>query len=252
MTFVQLYSTFLDIELASSDTTQLFTTVRRKLAVNEAAKAFARMTDCLKRYGSVPIIDETGEYDLEVAFTDFIRVLEDPSVKIIGASDTRYIQGDDLPRRDPAQLDWENPNWRAADAGTPMAWYLRPDGGATFLGLTPAPDVGSGEMWTILVPYSALPADMSADIDLPFTVSSNSPIRIAPYHQALVHYAAASLEPLRKNYAGAQRQMSLYNDYIAKYYEDERTSGPDQITMMRGYFDESKRQTRAVDWRRFP
>lgn len=252
MTFVQLYSTFLDIELASSDTTQLFTTARRKAAINEGQKAFARDTDCLKRYGTISVVDGTGEYDVEAALTDFIRLFEDPSIKIVDSSDTRYIQGNDLPRKTTAQLDWEHPGWRAADAGTPMAWYERLDGGSTYIGLTPAPDVGSGETWTILVPYVALPADLSADADVPFTVSSDAPVRLSAYHKALVHYAAAELEPLRKNYAGVQRQMTLYNSYIARYLEDERAAGPDQITLMRGYYDESRRQTRAVDWRRYP
>lgn len=252
MTFQQLYSTMLDVELASSQTT-LFTTVLRKKAVNDGVGAFVRMTDCFRRVGSISIVDGTATYDLEAAFTDFIRLYEDPSIKIVKAATTdRYIQGDDFLRKDTQQLDFEEPGWRSVSAGTPSNWYLENDGGVANLGLFPPPDVGTGETWTIRAPYVALPADMVGTSDEPFTLSANVAIRLRPYHQGLVHYAAAMLEPLRKNYAGAQRQMSLFNGYVAMYLQDERSDGPDQITMIRDYYGDSARTPVAVDPRRWP
>lgn len=251
MTFLQLWDDNLDIELASSDTTQLFTTTRRKAAVNAAVLAFVRLTDCVKKYSSITVVDGTGEYDLEAEFTDFLRLQGDPSVKIVSGSTTTYIQGEDLPFKEVDQLDIEDPGWRATDASTPKAWYLRYDGGATYLGLYPPPDISGSDTWTILVPYTPVPTDMSGSTDEPFTFSSNIPIRLRPYHQGLVHYAAAQLEPLRKNYSGAQRQMTLFNGFVAAYLEDERRNGGDQITMARDYYGES-RSSRPMDPRRWP
>lgn len=251
MTFLQLWDDALDIELATDDTTQLFTTARRKKAINDAVEAFVRMTDCFRRIGSIPIVDETGTYDLEATLTDFIRLYGEPSVKIVDGSTTRWIQGKDLPRRDVEELDVEEPGWRAADAGTPASWYLEQDGGQTLLGLHPAPDF-DGDTATIRVPYVAKPADMTQVADEPFTLSANVLIQLRPYHQGLVHYAAAMLEPLRKNYSGAQRQMVLFNGYVAMYLEDERSNGPDQIGLARNYFGESIRTALPVDPRRWP
>lgn len=256
MTFLQLWDDALDIELASADTSQLFTTARRKKAVNDAVGAFVRMTDCVTRIGSIAIVDETATYDLETTLTDYIRLYGSPSIKIVEADvDDRYIQGDDdFPRRDVEQLDADEPGWRATDAGTPSRWLLEDDAGASNIILNPPPDVGSGETWTIRVPYVALPPDMTADGHLPFSVpvGTTTKIRLQPYHQGLAHYAAALLEPLRKNYAGAQRQMTLFNGYVAMYLQDERVNGPDQITVVRDYFSESIRTTLPVDPRRWP
>jgi hypothetical protein len=46
MTFLQLYGDYLDIELGSADRTALFTTARRKDAVNRAQLEFAKQTEC--------------------------------------------------------------------------------------------------------------------------------------------------------------------------------------------------------------
>lgn len=252
MTFLQLYGEKLSIELASSDTTILFTTARRKAAVNEAQDAFARMTGCTKRYGSIAVVDGTAEYDLET-ITDYIRLAGAPSIKIVGTSDTRYIQGpDDFPRRDVEELDRTDPSWRAASDGTPSAWYIKEDGGATYFGLNPAPDVTVGDTWTIIVPYVADPADMSLDAAVPFTFSSNSLLRLVPYHQALAHYAAGLLEPLRKNYTGVTRQMQIYSGYVAQYLQQQREDGRDQLIDIRDYFGESHRGSRPRDARSWP
>lgn len=252
MTFVQLYSTRLNIELGSDQTT-LFTTVLRKQAINDAMDAWVRVTGCTKRYGSISISDGVGEYDLEASFTDYIRLAGDPSIKIVNGSDTRWIQGlDAFPKRDPEELDRLEPNWRAAPAGTPAFWYIREDGGSTYLGGSPAPDITAPEVWTWSVPYVASPTALSADADVPFTISSGVIARLTTYHQALAHYGAAVLEPLRKNYAGAQRQMGLFAGFVAQYETRKVKDGSDQVTFARNYYEDATSAPRAVDQRRYP
>lgn len=250
MTFLELYGAALDTELASSDRTQLFTTARRKKAVNDAVKNFVRQTGCTKIYGSISIVDNTGEYDLFAAFSDYRRIAEPPSVKIVSGSNTRYIQGpNDFPRRSPAELDRLDPGWKSASKGTPTSWYLKDDSGKQLLGMTPPPEVGA-DTWTFVVPYVADPTDMSADADLPFTIGGLVLPHLRHYHQALAHYAAALLEPLRKNYSGVQRQTQMYTGYVAQFFQQGSEDGQDQITMMRDYFGEGVRAVRAVDPRR--
>lgn len=250
MTFSDLYSTRLNIELGSEDVV-LFTTVLRKQAVNDAQAAFVRLTGCTKRYANISISDGTQEYDLE-AVTDYIRQLGSPSIKIAesGVTDT-YIQGHEaFPRRDPEWLDQTEPGWRSASAGTPHCWYIREDGGSTYIGLHAKPDVGSGETWTLITPYLADPAAMTATTDVPFTFSSSPILRLYPYHQALVHYAAAVLEPLRKNYSGYDRQMKLFSGYVANYVAQHTEDALTQITLRRDYYGES--MAPVQDPRRWP
>jgi hypothetical protein len=65
MTFAQLYGESLNRELGSDDTTQLFTTVRRKAAINEAQREFARVTECYTREATIPLVIGQMEYDLD-------------------------------------------------------------------------------------------------------------------------------------------------------------------------------------------
>lgn len=248
MTFLELYTTRLDLELGSDQTT-LFTTVRRKQAGNDAQDVFVRVTGCTKRYANITMRDSVGEYDLESRLSDYIRLKGAPSIKIVNGTNTRWIQGNDaFPKKDPEEQDRLSPGWRAASDGTPAFWYLREDGGSTFLGVSPEPDFATGDIWTLVVPYVADPVDMSATTDVPFTIGTNVISRLIPYHQALVHYAAGLLEPLRKNYAGAQRQMGLFAGYIAQYETQLMKDGSDQITFVRNYYGESV--NRGVDPRR--
>ena len=253
MTFLELYDDQLDIELGTTDQTQLFTTARRKAAANAAMQAFVRQTGATKKYGEIAIVDGTSEYNLYTNFTDFIRLAGNPSVKKTDSdSVVTYIQGKDLPRRHPEQLDLLEPGWRSADAGTPAVWYLRANTGTRLIGLTPAPDVPSGDTWKFIVPYVAKPVAMSAGADVPFTVGTGVLIDLEPWHQALVHYAASVLEPLRKNTSGAERQMGVYAGYVAQFLQQEGQDSEDQIMLLRDYYSEAHRKTRLVDHTRWP
>jgi hypothetical protein len=253
MTFLQLYLEALNVELASADTSQLFTTARRKKAINDAMDVFIRATGCTRRYGSLPLIDNTQEYDLETTFTDYIRLAAPPSIKIVHAGSTdRYIQGEDLPRTTAEELDAEIPGWRATTKGTPCQWYLKDDGGTTNLGFYPAPDVDAGYTWIAIVPYVASVTAMTADDAIPFTIAASPILRLYPYHQALAHYGAGLLEPLRKNYSGVQRQSQLYAGIVAQYFQQQRQDGPDLIRLGRNYYREAARGEQAHDWRTWP
>lgn len=243
MTFLDLYGEALDLQLASTDRTQLFTIVRRKKAVNDAVEAFIRETGATKRYGAISIVDGTGEYDLEAEIPDYIRLAEPPSIRIVtptstpGIDSIRYIQGrDQFPQATPDRLDWENPGWQGQDPGIPSCWYLKTDGGAKYLGCWLKPDVGLSETWTWRVPYVARPADMTGEAEIPFTFSSNVMATLEDYHQGLVHYAAALLEPARKNYDGVKYQMGLFASYVNRYKGLTADEQPGQVQLVRNYF----------------
>lgn len=257
MIFTDLYGTQLDIELGSADRTQLFTTARRKKAINDAMHNFERITSCTPVQGTIAVVDNVAEYDLLLAFPNYISLQDqrEPAIKIVNGSNTRWIEGENLARRTPTWLDREDPGWQADPKGTPSFWYLRNDSGHTYVGLDPAPNPAavSGDVWTLYVPYLAASDDLVNDGDSPFSINGVPFAVLAPYHQALVHYAAGLLEPLRKNYSGAQRQMSLYAGYIAQYETKKRKDGPNQITQRRNYLRDARdSNSRAVDWRRFP
>jgi len=251
-TFLQLYGEELSVELASSDTSILFTTARRKQAINDGMNDFVRQTSCTKKYGSISLTDEVGEYDLYSLLTDYVRLDGDVWVSIYDGTDYRYLSGDDLPRRDPEELDFISPGWRAASVGTPNAWYLRENTGTLLLGLTPAPDIAATETWAAGVPYIANPTTMTADGNYPFTVGGAVILKLTPYHRALVHYAAAKLESLRKNYDGVTRQTQLYIGYVAQYLRQMRQEGGHTIQLARNYFQESQRGARPPDPTRWP
>lgn len=239
--FSELYGELLDQELASEDRTKRFTTARRKAAINKGQREFVKLTECLQRQGSIPIVSSTAEYDLEV-LTDFTWLTKQGiEVAILQADATyRYLSGRDFPLR---TIDWLNrfsPGWRSATAGTPSAWYQREDGGHVYLGLTAAPSVPVGETWSITVPYLAIPSDMVDDTDGPFVINSNAKTSLWPWHQALVHYAAAQLEKLRKERERSDEQMKTFAGYVADYLQKQRQRGGSQVTFVRDYQAESR------------
>jgi hypothetical protein len=251
MLFSTLYGSALDIELASADTTKLFTTAKRKLAVNNAQREFVKLTECLQRQGTIAIVSGTAEYDLEASLSAFTWLAKQGvEIKILEADGItyRYISGDDLPIRTIEYLNRTMPGWRSSSAGTPMAQYQRDDGGAVYLGFVPAPSVGTSETWTITVPYIALPTDMSLDDDVPFTVSANPKASLWPWHQALVHYAASQLEKLRKELQRSDLQSKIFAGYVADYLQRQRPKGGQQVTYTREYRQEARRSlSRGLD-----
>lgn len=256
-TFLDLYTTKLDAELSSSST-ELFTTAKRKQAIRDAELAFIRETNATLKTGIITISDGTSEYSLgsttEIVpglFDDFLWLsdTEKPSIKIQESGGTvRYLQGRDFQQTTTARLNDEEPGWRGTDPGVPMVWYQRVQAGVRYLGCWPAPDVGAGETWTWLVPYVAKPDTLTDDTDIPFSFDDVAMPGLEPFHQALAHYAAAQLEPLRKNYDAVRYQMGLFAGYVNRFKGIKADEHPGVITMATSYL--GNRRSRGEDPRR--
>ena len=245
MNFLQLVGDYLDIELGTADRTVLFTSARRGDAVNRAQLEFVKQTECFTRQVTISLADGTAEYDLDatgiISSGDFLWIAKQGVVhKFIDANaNATYTVGEDFPRIDIAELDLIDPGSRSATAtNTPTSYYIRQAEGSCFIGVYPSPEIGAGESASLTVPYVAVPATMVADADEPFSVvAGTSPLRtLRPWHQALVHYAAALLEPLRKNYSGEQRQRQLFAGYVADYLQRDRPKGVQRIQPVHDYY----------------
>ena len=152
-----------------------------------------------------------------------------------------YLSGDDFPYVEYAALNREEPGWKqAVKVVYPDGWYLREDGGHVYLGLKTPPLVAVGTSSALSVPYVAAPADLSADADEPFTQGTDVKKSLRPWHQALVHYAAALLEPLRKNYQGEQRQRTLFAGHVADYLQRKRPKGGGVIAQAKNYYRDAR------------
>ncbi len=236
MTFVDLYGTELDRELGSADRTQLFTTARRKAAVNAAQLEWVKRTECLQKQTTVSLVSGTQEYDIESTVTDFGFIArQGVSIAIVRGSTTRYIEGDDLRVITVDRLNVEEPGWRAVAAGTPRMVYVRRDGGTVNLGFHPKPSITVGDTWTALLPYVLVPADMSGDTDEPFTVSSNPVKSLRFWHRALVYFAAFDAEKYRKDQGREQAMLQLFEGEIQKFMNFEKPRGGQAVRLARNY-----------------
>lgn len=263
-TFLQLFGEYLDAELGSADRSNIFTTAKRKDAINRAHLEFAKQTGCFQRVATITVVDGTQEYDLDatgiISAGDYIDVApQGPEHKYTdsGGSIT-YTAGEDFPRIDIPQLNRESSGWRSTTAVSekPTSWYLREDGGSLYFGLVPVPDIGAGDSAVVTLPYLAIPPDMTDDAHEPFSVvMGTSPKRtLRPWHMALVHYAAALLEPLRKNYQAEKRQRELFAGMVADYLQKQRPKGGQRVTFARNYYAEMRTrfQGSRVDPRSWP
>jgi hypothetical protein len=241
MTFLELYGVKLDRELGSADRTLLFTTERRKAAVNDAQQEWVRLTESFTREATITLVDGTQEYDLEVT-SDYQWLCEQGlEVTIVdGSGNTRTLAGDDLPRRTIAWLNRYDPSWRSAAAATPIAHYIREADGTVLVGLYPAPSIAAGETWTLRVPYVARPADLSADADVPFSIAGNPKAALYAWHQALVHYAAGLLERLRKDRVASDAQMQTFVAFVTDYLQRHRARAPQHVTFQRNYHEKGR------------
>lgn len=235
MTFLQLYGTELDRELASSST-QLFTTTRRKAAVNWAQLEFVKETECLKRNTTISLVNGTQEYDIEATVTDFAWIAKAGiSIQITSGSNVRYLQGDDLHQTSVERLNFERPNWRAEAAGTPDSYYIDVDGGSINLGLVPKPAITGSDTWVVLLPYVVVPTDMSGDTDEPFSVSGNPIKALRMFHRALVHGAAYDLEKFRKDTQRSATQLQLFAQEVERYKAAMKPKGGQHVRMAVNY-----------------
>lgn len=262
MTFAHLYSSQLDQELGTDDSTRLFTTARRQRAINEAQRQFCDLTECAIRLSTISCSNGVREYNLlstvNIPSGDFLRLskqgIEYHLMSSGGASSrsTRFIAGDLLPRREIQWLNAYDLGWRASTGADPYAFYERMDGGQRFLGLTPPPRIGSSEVGIVLLPYVAKPSTMTADTSIPFTFGSTTRDDLEPYHPALAHYAAAELEKLRLNTEGTAMQTRLFLGYVERFIRSMIPMGPKTVRVARNYFGEVRGGGRREDERPIP
>lgn len=259
--FSSLYGTRLDRELGTDDSTQLFTTARRKSAINEAQEEFADLTECLKRRLTLTLTGGTGEYDINdtgvLPAGDFVR-WSDEQVQVRytdASSQVTVLVGDDLPKRTVMWLDHYQPGWEQSTVASttmqlPGAYYERIDGGHRYLGFTPVPSTGSSASMVALVPYLARPAAMTSDTSEPFTVNSSQRTDLRPFHQALVHYAASQLEKLRRDPEASEKQMQIFRGYVTRFVASMRVKGGRQVTFARHVWRSMRSGDRGTDPRR--
>lgn len=213
MTFLELYGVELDRRLGS-DQTDLFTTVKRKAAINAAQQWWIAETKCLWKTALIRLRTNIQEYDLEVEVDDESMIglaAQAPDVQIVPATGaTRYLAGpDDFPLETIDALDRDDPGWRTASAGEPDGWYTRQEGAQTMCGLTVAPSIPAGDVWTLRVPYVVQADTMTADTDEPFTLDSSVKFSLRPWHPVLADYATYQLEQLRKDLARSSTFLAI-------------------------------------------
>lgn len=250
--FSSLYTGRLDRELGTDDSTVLFTTARRKAAINEGQEQFADLTECLLRRSTLVMTGGTAEYDLNsttvIPGGDFVRWgKEQVAIRYTDASsNVSVISGDDLPRRDIPYLNRYVPGWQHSTVSTvtgqqlPEFTYERIDAGARYIGFYPTPSTGSSATMEAIIPYVARPTPMASDTNEPFTVSSGVRGDLRGFHQALVHYAASQLEKLRRDDQASDAQMQRFMSYVQRYTAQARTKGGNVVGTARAYFNRGR------------
>lgn len=257
--FESLYSEGLNLTLNNSDSNTLFTTARRKAAINEAQAQFCDLTECLTRQSSITVSCNTAEYNLLSSAvlggsTDFSRLsTQSPEYRVrsSGASTAArwitWITGDDFPNQSITWRNRQTPGWRqSTTVGTPTGYYLRPDGGSLFFGLDIAPNVGSSQAAEILVPYVARPAAMTSTGDVPFTVGGSVRTDLTFYHDALPYYAAYTLLRLQGDEQGAQTRLQQFMGYVTRFLGQQAPKGGARVSLARNYLKASRYQRRSA------
>jgi len=254
--FSTLYTARLDEELGTDDSTVLFTTARRKAAINRGVAEFADLAECFVKWSTIACTGTVGEYDLlqssVLGATDFVRLAKEPIEfqYTDASSNVTVLAGqDDLPHRSIKWLDDYEPGWRLSTVAStqmqlPMLTYERPDGGARYLGFWPTPSTGSSAAIVARVPYVAAPPVLTSDTSEPYS----GRVDLRSFHQAAVHYAAHQLEKLRRDDQASDRQLQKFLGYVARYAQSIRKKGGNTVTQARSYFTRNRfRATNASE-----
>lgn len=242
--FSNLYDDALHQELGSNDTSQLFTTVRRKHAINQGVREFVDLTECLTRRSTISCTQGTQEFNLNSSLVitneDFLRVASEGPIFQVSDSNgpQQTFAGDDFLQKDIPFLDAAQPGWRSTVTGYPSGWYLRSSGGAHLFGLDRPLylSTGSTETAQIVLPYVMRPSSMTADTAVPFTVGTQIRRDLDPYQMAPVHFAASELEKLRKDWDASDRQLQKFQGYVMRYLNATRPKGSRTVRTARPYF----------------
>jgi len=249
MTFAELYGEALHHELGSADVTELFTTVRRKAAINRAQREFARLTQCFVVELVQPITLGVARYDLDALSSNlFVNFMARPLRLVRTTTATGAIMESRLTRHDEAWLDAERGGWRdTPGSGVSDVWAFNVDGGTNSILLNPLPAVSAPETWALHVPVLLNPPDLAADSDVPFSWEGNPQMAIEPFHWALAHFAASLLERLRKDTQAVEGQLSLFGAYVQDFKTQRRPRGGDQrVRQARDYLRRVRTPTSAI------
>ena len=251
MTFAELYGDRLDEELGVADSTRLFTTARRKQAINNGLRQFADLTEAYTRESSITCSNGQGEYNVLstalIAAGDFVRLSKQlPEYRRVSSgaatsASTVYASGKDFRRTTVQWLDQYEPGWRQSTGGTPQFYYERMDGGRRFIGLYPPPRLTSSQAGTLRLPYVARPSSMTDDTHVPFSrATGSSGIRtdLVEYHEALAHYGAYRLEKLRLQTQESGQQLQVFLGYVQRFLTSLRPKGGTTVKVARSYFGE--------------
>jgi hypothetical protein len=247
MTFEQLTTSRLDVELNSNSSEGVWSSVYRTQAVNDGYREFSALTDCWVRRHTLTISCNTAEYNLST-ISDYRRLdASGPEYRLTSSGSTAIttvLAGkDDFPRRDEVWLNTYNTGWNASTTpAMPTGWYFRKDGGRLFFGLDRPPDVGSSETCVVRLPYIAEPDAMTASTQVPWTDTNGTRVDLIEYQQALVHYAASKLLPLTGDIEGGRAQLVMFTDYVKRFWGNLRPKGGTHITMARNYLQNARRR----------
>ena len=256
MQFSELYSSALDHALGTDDSTRLFTTGRRKRAINRGLQEFCDLTGCALRQSTISCSNGVGEYNLlstvNIVNGDFSRYAgQQPEFYRVSSGSTNSTSFHVLERREIPWLNQYQAGWRGSTGGDPESYYDRPDGGRRLLGLSPPPRLGSSETGKVIFPYLARPSSMTADTNVPFsfadTNGSTTREDLEPYHMALVHYGAHELEKLRRDYEASKVQLEQFLGYVARYQQQREPTGGMQVRQARNYFSEQRARRHGDD-----
>ena len=254
-TFEALTGAALDLELNSNDSTVLYTSTRRSKAVNDAYEEFCALTKCLVRQSTIACSCNTAEYNvlstgvLQNSSDDFMELAPQGVEYRLASSggssivSTRIAAGDDFPELPIQHRNRYDAGWRISTVAVdiPRGYYLRPDGGNLFLGLSDPPSIGSSETGRLIVPYVMRGKPMTSTGDQPFTVNSSVRTDLLIYHKALPHYAAYKLLPLIGDFEGSKAQLQQFLGYVSRYTQGQRPKGGQHVTMARNYLGEQRR-----------
>jgi hypothetical protein len=254
MNFESLYKPELSLALNNSDTSVLYTSTRRQVAIRQAEEEFIDLTECVTLQSTVACSCNVSEYDLGTstgASSRFVRLAKQGVEyhHVSSGGRLRAVAGDDFPRRDIPWLNRNEPGWRESTTPVdmPTAHYIRDHGGQKIVGLKERPDVGSSETARLLLPHVARPDVMASTGDEPFTVNGTARTDLRWYHKALPKYAAYKLLPLIGDMQGAQAALQEFLGYVQRYLQDQRPKGGTHVQMGRNYYRESRRTGAAVD-----
>jgi hypothetical protein len=222
-----------------------FSSVNRAQGIDDGYKEFASLTECWQHRASIPVSCNTAEYVVST-LSEFSRISAQamPEYHLTDSNGrTTILAGDDFPNRTELWLSRYDAGWRqSTTCGTPRSWYLRNEGGRRYVGLDLRPDVGSSETATLMVPYVARPAAMTASTQVPFTDTNGRTLSdLEEYHQAFPHYAAYKILPLMGDIEGSEKQLQKFLGYVTRFLQNLRPKGGSHVTLGRNYLGSARR-----------